>query len=103
MSVKFTLTPNPTFKAPVEIPLPDGQVAKPVFEFKHRDKDSLDALIKNKKISDPDLLGEILAGWDLAEEFGAAGIELLCKNYVMAPKAIFSTYITALVDGRRGN
>lgn len=103
MSVKFSLTPSPTFKAPVEIPLPDGQVAKPVMEFKHRDKDSLDALVKNKSIKDPALLGEILAGWDLDEEFGPSSIELLCKNYVMAPKAILTAYINALVDGRRGN
>lgn len=103
MAVKFTLTPNPTFKAPVEIPLPDGQVAKPTFEFKHRDKDALDVLVKNTKIKDPDLLKEILAGWDLDEAFNDESIGLLCKNYVMAPRSILSAYITALVEGRRGN
>lgn len=103
MSVKFTLTPNPTFKAAVEIPLHDGLVAKPVFEFKHRSKSDLDALIKRKEISDPDLLSELLAGWELEEEFSRENIERLCQNYVMAPKEIFSAYIRALVDGRRGN
>jgi hypothetical protein len=103
MSVKFTLTPNPTFKAPVEIPMPDGRVAKPVFEFKHRTKDALDSLVKNTKIKDPDLLKEILTGWDLDDEFNDANIEALCSNFVMAPRAILNVYITALVEGRRGN
>lgn len=103
MSVKLSLNPSPTFTAPVEIPLPDGVVAKQVFTFKHRTREQLNELLANKEITDPDLIAAMCTGWDLDEEFSSDNIKLLCSNYMMAPRLILNVYTASLIEGRKGN
>lgn len=103
MTAKFSLIPSPTFKSAVEIPCHEGPVTKPVFTFRHRSRAEIDELIADKEISDVDLMMAICVGWDIEAEFSKANVELLCQNYMMAPRLIYMAYLNALSEGVKGN
>lgn len=101
---KFKLAVAPTFKAKVGIPVHGGETVELSFEFKHRTRDQLSELMKGiEKRKDVELMEDILAGWELDDPFGKESIELLCQNFVGAPREILGTYITEITQARRGN
>lgn len=105
---KFKLQPEPTFKAPVEIPVPGDGLVKVNFTFKYRDRDAMKAFLA--KVSDPEsqmtdeeLIEEMCAGWELTDPFERASIELLVKNYIRATSAIFDKYLDEHTKAREKN
>jgi hypothetical protein len=101
---KLKLTPDPTFKAPVLIPVPGGPDASVVFTFKHRTREQVLAwLEEDKDAGDVPTVNAVALGWDLDDEFNDANIERLCQNYAGAGYAIVNTYLTELRGARTKN
>lgn len=101
------LKANPTFKAPVEIRAPGGEVFKVTFEFKHRTQDALTEFINSaewKTKTDAKAILELSCGWDGVDgEFGEDALRELCQNYHGAASAIVKTYLAELTAARLGN
>lgn len=101
---KFSLDPNPTFQATVEIPLPGGEKAPVKFTFKHRDRDGLRAFMDGTPDKDAaDVVLEAAAGWDLDDEFNAENVKRLVTNYLGAGRAVYEAYVVELAQVRLGN
>lgn len=102
------LKAEPTFKASVKIPLPGGGESDPVgLTFKHRTKSELKAFLARLNgptpPADVDSFFEVVAAWDLADEFTRANVELLLENYGRAASVIADAYVRELLGLRRGN
>lgn len=101
---KIKLDPNPTFDAPVLIPIAGGEPASVRFTFKHRTRDAVVAWldeIKDKK--DAAIVQDAASGWELDDAFTAENVERLCQNYGGAADAIFQTYLRELRGARVKN
>lgn len=95
MASKLSLTPAPTFRYPVDVPTPSGP-RRVNFEFKHRTRDALaefGASLIERERQVEEILGEVLVGWDLADEFNPDNITRLCAAYPAAGGAILDTYL----------
>jgi Phage tail assembly chaperone len=99
---KFKLQPNPTFSAPVLIPVPGGEPADIVCTFRHRSNDELKEFLASKP-DDPDFVMGMLTGWDLDDEFGKPNVEFLLSHHQGAATAISKVYFAELQKGRLGN
>lgn len=101
---KLTLTPKPEFSATVQIPVAGGESSPVVFTFKHRTKSELSKFVDGRAgTSDADTFMEMVSGWDLAEEFNRANVELLLESYIGAALATYQTYIDELVRHKAKN
>ena len=101
---KFSLDPNPTFKAKVQIPIPGGDDVPVEFTFKHRTRDDVKAFIDTiDGRSDVDLILDIAEGWELADAFNRDSVEKLTQNYHGSASSVFETYIEELGKARKGN
>ncbi|MBW7903027.1 MAG: hypothetical protein H3C26_16210 [Rhodocyclaceae bacterium] len=102
---QFSLTPDPTFTATVEIPVPGKKPAKIDFTFKHRDREQFgqwfDALRDNE--SDVDVVLDIASGWNLKEPFGRETVEQLVTGYLGSARSIIDKYIAENTGARLGN
>ena len=107
----FQLEPNPTFTAPVAIPLPGGETATIDFTFAHMGRKSLqEFLAAVKDLPDGEAVRKIVTGWS-----GVAGadgeplpitdenIMALLDNYHGAALAILQVYIRELTGQRVKN
>lgn len=104
MAAKLKLTPDPTFKAPVSIPVPGSQDASVVFTFKHRTREAVLAwLEQDKDAGDVATVNAVAMGWDLDDEFNDENINRLCQNYAGAGFAIVNTYLSELRGARTKN
>lgn len=101
---KFSLAPNPTFKAKVLIPVP-GQSAEAVeFTFKGRTREAFKDFIEGlKDREDVDVVMDIASGWELDDAFDKKNVETLCENYLGAARAIIEKYLAELTQARLGN
>jgi len=101
---KFVLTPNPTFKATVMIPVP-GESAAPVeFTFKHKTRDQYNeymASIEGKSYAE--IVMDIASGWDLSDPFDKDSIEKMTQNYIGSGMVVFDTYVQELTAARTKN
>ncbi len=101
---KFKLEVKPTFKSKIQMPLHGGDTAELEFEFKHRTRDQIAEWVKGlSKMSDPDIMEDILSGWSIDEPFNRQSIELLCQNFVGAPHVLYETYLLELRQAREKN
>lgn len=101
---KLALTPNPTFRAKVEIPVAGSKPVAVEFEFKHRTKTGLDSFMNSRKgASDLDSLMEMVTGWDLEEPFDRDGMAALLENYAGAALALYVGYVDELLAAKRKN
>lgn len=101
---KLSLTPAPTFKGFVSIPIPGSSPAKVQFTFRHRNRDEIKTWmdeIEGKPMSQVVL--EAASGWDLEEPFDAEHVELLLKNYIGSGQAVLETYLRELSGAREKN
>jgi hypothetical protein len=104
----FKLQPNPTFKASVTIPTPEGD-GKIVFVFKHKGRKALKEFFASLGEGDaarPDseALQDLLAGWeDFDAPYSPENLEVLLDNYPSAATAIFGAYHKALFEGKEKN
>ena len=107
----FKLEPNPTFTAPVAIPLPGGETATIDFTFAHMGRDALQRFLgRVKDLPDAEAVVDIVDDWS-----GVAGadgeplpitdenIMALLDNYHGAALAILQTYIRELTGQRVKN
>lgn len=99
------LKPNPTFKAKVGIPTPEGE-AKVEFTFRHKTRAQLQDYLfgEHPDRSDVDAVLEIAEAWSGVDgEFGRESLDELFQNYHGAAKAIVKTYAEQLTQARSGN
>ena len=101
----FSLTPDPTFKAKVEIPVPGKKPHKIELTFKWRDadafKDFMEALGNYE--TDTDAVMDFVTGWELSDAFSHENVDKLVKNYIGSAKAMIQTYISENAGARLGN
>lgn len=104
----FKLTPNPTFQAEVKFNNAEGEEVGLTFTFKHKGRKALGEFFdklssEDENRSDSEVVVDIVAGWNLEEEFTPENIELFFDNYPMAALPIITTYRKALIEGRAKN
>lgn len=101
---KLTLTPEPRFKATVQIPVAGGESSPLVVTFKHRTKTELNKFVAERgDKSDTESFMEMVEGWDLSDEFNAANVDLLLESYIGAALATYQAYIEELVRHKAKN
>lgn len=100
---KLKLTPDPTFKAIVGIPVPGGEPAPVEFTFKYRTQSDMDAWVNDPAKTNLDAAKDCIIDWDLDDECNADNIALLCDRYGGAVQAILSSYIKELRGARAKN
>ena len=107
----FQLEPNPTFTAPVSIPLPGGETATVDFTFAHMGRKELQEFIAAvKEIPDSEALRKIVAGWSGVAgadgktiPYSADALEALVDSYHAAALAVLQTYFRELTGQRVKN
>jgi len=107
----FKITPNPTFKATVAIPVHGGDAQELVVLFRHKDETELDEFysrlelhgkkhaktVKARIECDADVLLEFMADWeDADEEFCRESLIKLISNYKAAARCFLKTYETEM-------
>ncbi len=125
---KIKIAQNPTFTAPVQVPRIGCEAVPVEFEFRYMDRVTLagmfdrwnkarDAWAEKAKEQDAswevvtageitlqaEQLGEIVAGWDLEDEFSQEAILDLVRTCTGAPKAVIDAFQTAYSPARLGN
>lgn len=101
---KIRLEPNPTFDAPVLIPVPGGEPVPVRFTFRHRTRDAVKEWVDSlAERTDPQIIEDVASGWELDDDFTAENIDRLCQNYGGAAQAIFETYLRELRGAREKN
>lgn len=102
------LTPDPTFKLPVEITVPGAE--KPAIvtvEYRHKDRTALADFVeryRDKKISDEDALDEVIVAWDGVDApYSRDALKKLALNYPAAPLELMESYAKASTESRRKN
>lgn len=129
MAKKFSIKRDPTFKATVNLPSP-GQEPVPVeFTFKWMDRkrltqfnddrykfftEKVKAYANEEGVQAVDVaeyvinyevpqLKEIIAGWDIEEEFNDLNLQALVEAGSELPAAIVNGYLAAYDKAREGN
>ena len=102
---KFSLTAAATFKATVAIPIPGEEKGADIqVTFRHKSRAEFKAFVEGLEgRKQPEVLAEIISGWDLEDELNQENLEKLTDNYLGASEAIITTYIDELTKARRGN
>lgn len=102
---KLSLTLAPTFKAPVQIPVPGARPVSVEFTFKYRDRDAFKEFLDGLHASteDVDLLLDIASGWELDEPFEKASLEKMVKTYIGSAAAVLNAYIAESTGARAKN
>lgn len=109
MSQLFTIDPNPTFVAPVALPIPGGVPVEVKFRFRHMDSDAFYNMLNEsraKSESAADFLGRFVDGWEgenINAPFSAEALAKLAKNYPKVPKAIFRAFEAELIGALEKN
>ncbi len=102
---KLTLTPDPTFKAKVQIPMAGAVDAPVMFTFKYRPASELRTLGEQFEKAD-DVEAQIMliaSAWDLDDEFNAQNVGLLVDQRPGAAAAIIATYFKEAWGSREKN
>ena len=73
----FSLVPEPTFKAKVDIPIPGKKAQKVELTFKWRDSDDFKAFLQGLESydSDTDAVMDFVTGWELSDAFSRENVE----------------------------
>lgn len=111
------LTPNPTFKAKVGIPIPGEKDVPVVFEFRHMTREELKAWVKPRleappvdadaeSLPDPLIAAaqEVVVGWTgIDEAFSPEALLVLFDNYPGSAFAIVQAFSDELGKARAKN
>jgi hypothetical protein len=110
--MSFRLNPKPTFTVPVPISVPGmEQPLSVVMTFRHKTQEQItDWMARAPGRSDPDVLAEVLVGWegvtdeaDAVVPFSYAALTEFLGNYPASKGEIFSTYLSELTKAKRKN
>lgn len=101
----FSLVPEPTFKAKVDIPVPGKKPQKLEFTFQWRSMDEFRAFMDSlgNYDSDTDAVMDLVTGWELSDAFSRENVEKMVKNYIGSARAIINVYIEENAGARLGN
>lgn len=101
---KLALTPNPTFKAKVLIPVPGDRPAPVEFTFRHRNREDLASWLE-KLEGKPfhEAVTEMASAWDLEDPFDGENVKRLLSAYIGAFSAIYEKYLGELAPAREKN
>lgn len=101
---KLILTAEPTFKAPVAIPVPGGKTATVQFTFKWRTRDEAKEWLEGvEKLSDEEIVLSAASGWDLDDEFNDTNVNALLQKFGGSARAIFNAYVDELRGAKAKN
>ncbi|MBF8732802.1 phage tail assembly chaperone [Pseudomonas guariconensis] len=125
---KIKIAQNPTFSAVVQVPRIGAEPAPVQFQFRYMDRVALSAMFDRwntardalaekaqeggatwEEVTTGEItlqaeqLGEIVAGWDLEDEFSPEAIVELVRTCTGAPKAVIDAYQAAYNPARLGN
>lgn len=102
---KLTLTPNPTFKATVMVPVAGGKPVPVEWTFKYRDREEYKEFFATlgNDTPDADLLLDIGSGWDLDDPYDRASMEKFARVYMAGPGEVLATYVRELSGAREKN
>lgn len=116
MSSPFSLNPNPTFKAIVDIPRRGDDDAKLTITFKHMPIDvyqeftekwakKMESVKTDKALYNAmaDHLLEFCAAWALPDAFNHENVKTLILNYPHAYRSIAAKYHSEIVEARVKN
>lgn len=105
MASDFPLTPDPTFTAKVDIPVPGKKPLKLEIIFKHRGVDELKQFMEQMSEfeNDTETVMEIATGWDHKLPFERDNVEKLVKGYIGSAGAIITKYLQENSGARLGN
>ena len=103
--VLFKLEPEPTFWAPVQIPLPGGELGEIRVKFRYRNRDALLELLKEAEgLFDLDLLLRVIDDWEGPDAaFSPETLDRLLGNYQQAGRALFRAYRDNLLGAAEKN
>jgi len=99
---KLSLSPAPTFKAKVGIPVAGSNPVDVEFTFKHHTTDEVRAWLDEKQ-SDPDAVQWCVAGWELDDAYTPENVARLLQSYLGAAAAIVAVYLSELRGARAKN
>lgn len=101
---KLTLATEPTFVAPVAIPVPGDKPVPVKFTFLWRTPEELVAWSEdNAKKTDAELVQSMCTGWELDDAWTPENIQALCSKYQQATAALVQTYAAELRGARAKN
>lgn len=104
MSKAFSLNPSPTFASSISFPVAGSDKATIKIDYHHKTTADLSDYLKRiKKMTDLDAAMEIMAGWELSEEFNRESVEKLFQNYGGSARAVLQSYVSELMGAREGN
>lgn len=128
MAKKFSIKRNPTFAADVSLPVVGGEAVKVKFQFKWKDRKELMQFHANryefaaelaKMAAEPEVeaekisqfaidfelsqMREIVAGWDIEEEFNDENLIALVESSSEVTAAIVRGYLDQYEEARKGN
>ena len=104
MTKAFSLTPSPTFTSTIKFSVAGGDTASLKIDYRHKTTAELDDYLKRiKKMTDLDAAMEIVASWELSEEFSRENVEKLFQNYGGSARAVLQSYVSELTGARQGN
>lgn len=95
---------EPTFRAKVMVPVAGGEDVEVEFEFKHRSRSDLVEFMKTAMSrKSADVVEDMLAGWQFADQFTRKNIELLIDDHIGVDGRLLDKYCESLVGRRLGN
>lgn len=98
------LSPDPTFKSKVDIPIAGAKPFVVEFVFRHKSKDQLKEWLDSMQDKeDADAILEVASGWDQPDAFDRDSLVKLAQNRIGSVGAIIAKYISELADKRLGN
>jgi hypothetical protein len=105
--MSFKLQANPTFKAPVNIPVPGEKAEAVMFTFKHKTRAQFDALITGLASGDEHIdnaVKEVVIEWVYpGVEYSPEALDQCLDMFPGSALAIFAAYRDNLLEARRKN
>lgn len=105
--MSFKLQANPTFKAPVNIPVPGEKADAVMFTFKHKTRSQLDALLTglaNGDVHIDDAVKEVVVEWTYpGVDYSPEALEQCLEMFAGSAMAIFAAFRDNLMEAKRKN
>ena len=103
------VTPDPEFKADVEITVPGQQTTGTIpLTFRYKTRKQLASLFEKYSKDEvflitPELMEDIIVSWGLESEFNKENIAIFLDNYLLGGSEILAAYQKLLFESRVKN